>query len=385
MNNKEIKVSHLIALCHIVDGNNDFRKDIIEACGFDSNDGYEMFDSKDDIRIVYKFHDLVNEINRCYASDSNFSNFNLSIYPKQIQNFYLKYKDIFYTIEKFTNGNLIHFMAPILNQLYYSNNAGQFSYNIQESMRDRIECFNHAYNYILNNQENLDKMLAVLNRIQQLNFDMLEFNKDMDFTNEEMYMYTNFKNADSISYLDNMIVLPTIYSNICRISTSGSNYMIKISNLNEKEDFSTRIVVNSLIFDENRLPKKISKRNTFDKIINIYNEKKEDFIAINKLIELYTSICKYIKSASNELTPIDEEINKLNDIEIKEKLLELSSRIKADLDELKNVSFKIETDLAKNKSISPEVVSLLNKINVEETERKEKANWQKQHRHIRRF
>jgi len=155
--------------------------------------------------------------------------------------------------------------------------------------------------------------------------------------------------------------------------------------LNEKEDFSTRIVVNSLIFDENRLPKKISKRNTFDKIINIYNEKKEDFIAINKLIELYTSICKYIKSASNELTPIDEEINKLNDIEIKEKLLELSSRIKADLDELKNVSFKIETDLAKNKSISPEVVSLLNKINVEETERKEKANWQKQHRHIRRF
>lgn len=387
MSYNKVKVNHLIALCHIIDGYNDFRKDIIEACVLPSDKNYWLYGMNYDDAIVNKFENLFTEINKCYKNDSDISNFDLSIYPEKIQSCYLKYKDIFYTIEKFTNGNLLDFMSPIIYKIKYDRYTITSGNDTTAFMLDTIENFNCVYDYILSHQENLDKMLAVLNRIQQLDFDELEFNENIDFTSEKMYMYTNFSKASSIPYLDNIIALPTDDRDCCMVLTTGSNYMITIFNLDKREYLEKQIVVNSLVFDENRLPEKISKKNTFDKIINVYNEQNEDIITINELAELYPSIFKHIESASNELIPIDEGINQLNDIETKGKLLELLSRIKVDLEEFKNSYFKIETDLAEKNSMSQAAVALLNKINIEETKEREtqKKLWNYPHMGRRKF
>lgn len=378
-----IKIDYLIALCHTINSYNALIQDIAKECGPDGDlktfsiekYTYNTFDYESMTKTLDNLSELFKNIDKCYQSEFKHPNCNLSKHSKKIQEFYLKYIDVFDIIENFTHGELNKFMSPILISFEYSKFLNLMGNNALSFERNKIDTFIYFYKYIFSHQNNLDKILAVLNRIQQLGFDKLEF-KDIDFTKERTYVNSNFRALSSIVYLNNIVVLPTNNSE-CIISTTDSNYKIEMPVLIDKKEYNDAIVkkackitVNSLVFDVNSLPQKITKEDTLDKIINAYNqynEKKDIIDHIKKLTGLYTCICEYTDSSIKNLEPLDKKVNQLDDIEMKDKLLELLSRVKIDLNELKKAYVNFETDVAENNSISSKIVPLLNEMAIEET------------------
>lgn len=340
MENKEVKevyIDNLIALCHILDGYDEFNKNLRNL----------MADADNILNIDYlyriskdKFIHSAKNVNQFYKKNKIYciSKDKFINDAKNVNQFYEKNKIVVDTINKYID------IWDFIN----------FNYDIKGNLNNNSS-LNFFYQYILNNREDLDKILLVLNKIKELGFNCLKFDENLDFTTHEYNVYTVFDNNIRVEYLDNMERIPNYQSDVVKYKTTGSNYKISIIPLimggNEKiPKYDTEIIINSLTFNENRLPETILKENTFDKIISLAKDKREECSAIRNSIDLSMGL----DSLSSSLDFTNNLLSKIDDIENKDELLKVLSEMKLNLDKLKKASISYDNSLFDKYSISKE-------------------------------
>lgn len=315
----EILTKNLIALCYILDDYIEFNKDLRNLISTKYN--------RDDIWHLYKISNKKNIIG-----------------ANKVKKFYQRNKDVVDLINRYSN------ILEFINNSY--NCTGK---PIESSSLDFF------YQYIMNNKNNLEKMLAVLNRIKELGFKKLIFDENVDFTNAEYKINTKFEYNINIEYLDNMKANPNYHNDAVRYKTTESNYKIII----KSAIHNAEIVVNSLVFDANRLPNSISKEDIFNEILALKNSKLKECDAIKNSIDLNLNMEGLIL----HFFLINDIINRINDIENKDELLIMLAEMQTILDKLKMAASNYGIDIVKTyPTITPDILQKEKKLYLERIE-----------------
>lgn len=300
------KVNNLIALYNILDE-------------------FEEFEKRLRTVISPKYNrDFVNQL--WHISHGNFK-----IGTRKAKKFYEKNKMVIDTINTYST------ISMFINDNYdwYGNPKGS------------LQIF---YEYISDHKEQMEKILAVLVKLNELGIGELDFNDELDFTHETQKIYTQLSDNLEIAYLDNLTVIPDYNPGSLLYKTNDSNYKITVGfKSGENVRYRTKVVLNSLMFDPNRLPKNLSKEETFDKIIGLKEQKQEEYSAIRDSVTLGIGIDDLYAMFNS----INSKINSLESVERKSELIELLAKIKEAILKMQTISAEYNQQIAgKNPSIS---------------------------------
>ena len=203
--------------------------------------------------------------------------------------------------------------------------------------------------YICNNDDKINNILFVLNEIKQLGIKRMIFDEEFDFTTETNDINTKLSKNCKIMYYENMESFSNCSDDLIRYKTNGSNYRIEIFVSKTNELYANSIKLNSLVFDLNRLPKSISKEETFDKIINTRKE--------NQYIMSSVNLGVGIEDLETTVDKFDGIVNQVNDTETKIELMNVLKSIREDLNKLQIISDIYDQDIiSKHDSITQEVL-----------------------------
>ena len=314
---KYVEINNLIALYHILDD-------------------YEEFEKKLEMAISPK-----------YNRDFTLKLFDISkgkfrVFSRKIKKFYNENKSVIDTINKYSN--IINFINSIYG--YYGST-------------------HFFYEYFLSHKEDLDKIIELLERMKQLGFDDFTFNEDLDFTKESYDIYPTFRRNFRIIYVDNIVVSPSYTSEI-DYKTASSNYKIDLDVIgNEISDYGRKITLNSLLFDLNRLPVKLDRKNTFDRIIDLKKQQEEKNTSIRNSVDLSISV----SDLDEQLNSTSSIISKLDDVQNKSQLLEALLNIKGEVERLKTLSKQYDSSISeKEPSLTKEVLDREKKLQLKRIE-----------------
>lgn len=303
-----VEVNDLIAICHILNDYTKFTQNLKELI--------KNNNSRNIAFILYKIS----------KDEFVFSS-------RKEKKFYKDNKSVIDTINKYSNIQNI-----TINYLTEENSLDFF------------------YKYIKKHQDNLERILSVLEKIKKLGFDNLEFDEEKDFTNT-IYEIDTSSYINDISYLDNIEIVPNYENNIVEYKTTGSNYKIDTQlTFNTIEEYRKSIVVNSLLFDPKRLPEEITKETIYDIIVSLKKKEKKKCNKIRNSVDLSISIDDLYTQIKN----INKIIEQLNNEENKEQLHELREillEFKNNLNQLQKISSKYnESILKENPNITKDML-----------------------------
>lgn len=300
-------VCDLIALCYVLNEFEEFKNKLIN-----------LISSKCNRNLIYTLNQ-VSKGEYCFNA-------------KKERLFYKENKSVIDTINRYSNINT--FIYAIVND-------------------DNLEFF---YQYILNNKSKLGKIISLLKKIKELGFEKLEFNESLDFSNNEYVIDTNFAMNSNITYLDNIEVLPNYATNV-KYRTAGSNYSIMIHpsiilypSTRDFKEYGNQIIVNSLLFDESRLPESITKESIFDEIIELKNQQQDKCNKLRNSVNLSISI----EELYNQFNSTSKIVESLSNVESNRELIEILSNIKASIEKLKNISIEYNSSISKE---NPDITS----------------------------
>ena len=305
----EIKVSNVLILCDIVDFYPIFNEDLIE-----------LLENNEKLVISNTLSKLVSG--------------NYFIGHKDIKSFYKKHKYTIDIISKYDNIGLF------INDNYNTN--GIIHHNIYS-----------FYHYIEQNRSEINSIKRLLYSLIELGFDRINYNPSLDFTKEIYSMDKKFVNNIEIVYLDNLELVPNYPSSIVTYKSNGSNYMIILEkHCFSKEIYNQAILLNSLSFDIEKLPKSITKEVIFDHIYKLIDEKEDIYNTIKSAVELSVSIDDLYKNIDNTAKVIDN----IKDNDPKERLIEELNKLKQQLNTLKKIDDQYNLDISNNDSFVSESI-----------------------------
>lgn len=183
---------------------------------------------------------------------------------------------------------------------------------------------NEMYNYILQNKENLDKILAVLEKIDELYIGNVYFNKDLDFTNDVNEIKIWYDHCSLSDYYENIELIPSYSNDIVRIKTSDSIYKIHISSPGEYGMEDNDIYLNSLVFDSKRLPNSLKDLDILDKTFLLKDNLGKESDSIKNSVDFNIQIEKLLTDTNN----LNQFIGNIDDIQDREQLRQLLLSIK---------------------------------------------------------
>ncbi len=266
-----------------------------------------------------------------FAADLNNISHNKFLISKEVKNFYQENKQI---IDKINQSyNIFSFIIRV--------------YNYNGQIREQ---FLSMYDYINKNKDKTNIMLNVLHKIKDLQIDTVSFYENKDFTKDIYYITPKFEQNDDINYVNNIKIIPNYTSDIKYITT-GSNYKINAKLILNHFDFC-KISLNSLIFDASTLPKKMNKETIFDSIVKLNEEQQPKTEAIRNSVNLGISIDDLDKQYNYTFNML----NRLNNVDNKEKLLTTLQTIKENINKLKKISAQYDTTISKEEGLSSEIL-----------------------------
>ena len=193
--------------------------------------------------------------------------------------------------------------------------------------------------------EDIDKILAVLKKLKELKFDEIEFNREIDFTQEEQYVYTWFADNIEITYMDNMVIIPDYSSGYVKYKSNDSSYKITIGSFRGYY----KILLNNLVFDSNRLPDNSQKEDLFENIMALRNEKTDEITAVRNSVDIGVAI----QDLYNMFNIVSLKIDQIDDIDKKKELKELLVSIKETIEKMQAISKEYDKTIAsENPTIS---------------------------------
>lgn len=295
MKNKEIYITHMLALCHMYKEYDAFRIDL-----------------KEKLSKFYKGSDFVSILKRVSLGEYAFNS-------KIEKQFYNKHKLVIDTINTYTS-----------IQTFINLNFDEYGRSEPESSID------YFYEYILKNEKSLEKILELLYALKALGFNKFSFgNINLGYYNVSKY---NNKNQNVI-YLENMEAIPIASKDEIMYKSNSSNYKIVVETENGKN--KTKIILDNLIIDVNRLPKSVNKIDLLQQIRNLENsitKEKEviwDAVIISDSVDCLSYIYEYVL----------EKINETHDEKFKIKLLEILKQIEIKINELKLLNNNHNTEI----------------------------------------
>lgn len=300
-----VHVNNLIALCHILNDYDEFTQNLTR-----------LIKGKNNRDIVYNLYRI--------------SKGQVVIGSKKVKRFYENNKSVIDTINKFSS--ISEFIT--------------YNYDCRGNLREEpgVDFF---YKYITCHQNDLETILSLLEKIKKLGFDRLEFNEELDFTNNEYKVYTRFNDNFIVSYLDNMKAVPNYRSDVVEYRTTGSNYEIVADfSFSDLSKYGKKIIINSLLFDYKTLPEDITKEFIFDKIVSLKKEQQEDCDIIRNSVNLSIGV----DDLYSQFNTTSRIIECLKNVESKEQLHEILIGIKSYLEQLKSLSSKYDDSVSQNDS-----------------------------------
>lgn len=210
--------------------------------------------------------------------------------------------------------------------------------------------------YLKKNKENIDNIIDVLEKIQELGFDKIIFDENFDFTKEIYSVCTDIKGNFYIEYLDNMEAIPNYSKQSVKYKTNGSNYKITLALISSKISLSSpfnTIALNSLTFPKERLPEAIIESVTFDEIISLSSTVEKEKKIIRDAIDLNTSI----DDLTGVYKRIIKKIENIDSIANKEEIISLLNCIKDIIRTMEDVSEEHSKDvISKNTNITKQIL-----------------------------
>lgn len=291
---KDINILDLLALVEIFNEYEEFEKDLTKL----------LSNKRNSIDTIAKIRML--------------SNGEKGLYSKSIRTFYEKHKETIEKIKQYEN---------IQSFIYHS-------YDYEKGTK--------IYNYLNAHKNELEQIKKVIIKLKELGVDKIEFDEDFDFTKKAYYMYTWLTDNTSIHYVDNMEILPEYPHGKISYQTTGSNFEIKFgTSFGDISKIYNRAKVNSLTFDENKLPLSATKSDVIDYILMKQKEKEEDYQAIRYIIDL-RQVEHILESKLRRLEAILQNVDKLSD---KESVLKSLKTIKEELENIKAEIKQYEEDV----------------------------------------
>ena len=119
------------------------------------------------------------------------------------------------------------------------------------------------------------------------------------------------------------------------------------------------------MFDPNRLPVKLDRKNTFDRIIDLKKQQEEKNTSIRNSVDLSISV----SDLDEQLNSTSSIISKLDDVQNKNQLLEVLINIKGEVDKLKTLSEQYDSSISeKEPSLTKEVLDREKKLQLKRIE-----------------
>lgn len=208
------------------------------------------------------------------------------------------------------------------------------------------------YEYILNHKDEMDKILAVLEKLNELGFDSFEFNENLDFTTELYGVEPTFRKNRHITYVDNPEVIPS-YDSYITFGTTSSNYKMNLDILGDKIFGYKNIKLNSLLFDPKSFPESINRENTFDYILELKDAQRDQTNAIRNSVNLSVTV----DNLDMQLVASTIVIRKLDGVENKGEMLAILESIREDIEKLKTLSLQHDSRVSEQQPlVTPEVL-----------------------------
>ena len=294
--NYKIEIDNLIALYHIIDDFEEFEKKLKPAISTKYN--------RDFTYNLWK-------ISR--------GKFKLGAF--KARKFYKENKAIIDTINKYSD------ILSFINRSY-------------DWIGDPYGNLHFFYQYLIEHKNEIDKILSVLEKLKELGFTSFEFNENLDFTKETYNIDSSYNY--SITYVDNIKVIPH-YEYYIKYGTTSSNYKMELRT-NTKGEFSEygrEIILNSLLFNANRLPEKIDKETIIEPILKLKEEQQEKSAPIRNSVDINVSIF----DLETRLGYTINTISRLEGVKNKKELLEVLANIKQDVEKLRTLGSEYDSSL----------------------------------------
>ena len=263
-NNNSANTKNMIAFCHIINEFEEFRKNLSSI----NAKNYESF-----VQQLYE------------VSTGNFK-----IGAKKAKKFYNENKSVIDTINKYSQIN-------------------EFLIELDVKYETSI-----VYKYIMNNKSKIIKILGVLEELKYLGFEKFILDEEFDFTKKTYKADEIFEINFKVVYVDNIEVIHN-YGEAISYKTTNSNYEMNLeTSYDHFSNFGKKIYLNSLVFDKNRLPKKIDKETIFNLILNLKDSQEKN----NTIIRALASIKNDFENLKKICSEYDSSIIKQEPLLTKE-------------------------------------------------------------------
>ncbi len=225
------------------------------------------------------------------------------------------------------------------------------SISLLPSMKSKMDYY--YYEYLKDHKDEINKVIALLDKLESLGFTEIYFDENFDFS-KNIYQYIPYddsKDKLGISYLDNMYPIPNQSDNDITYATTSSNYRIINSALlsspifpeGEIKDYGNCILLNSLVFDPNRLPNSVDKGFIINELLQMESKIQGSSAMIRnstKMSHTYDNLIVQYEEANRRLDGL-ENMSLDEIINVKLSLL----MIKKGLEELKAISDEYDTSI----------------------------------------
>ena len=208
--------------------------------------------------------------------------------PNDVKEFYEKHQDFFQAIiEKRQASRYYVKVAPLIYPFLFS--------------WDNVPIANF-YHYLREHEDDVPKMLPVVDKLKKLGISEVTLDEDADFTSDVYYTSSTF----DITLLDNMETLPTYKKDVACYHSLDSKYKITRPRTEDKWYYndSREITLTSLAIAPETLPDSLEDDAIDELFSGMINETSEMNQAISRSVELYSMIIDYgeeIRSLSGGL------------------------------------------------------------------------------------
>lgn len=294
-----VRTIDAITFCQLIDEYGEFHKEFMDFLGA----------QKDPFKVIVALRKL-SQGQHCHTS-------------RKVKEFYNAYKKIIDTIGQNTG----------IQSFFFNNydwNYGRYKVFFKSD---------DFYQYLLANIDKKDKILAVLNRLKEFGFEEFELNQAWDFS-KHIYKaaFVTFDFNDVV-YLDNLEPIPEYRQGEVKYKTTGSNYQMEVriyssslcAKLYANRD---RIRLNSLTFDVDRLPKELSAKDIYDKIIGLASKKQQEYTAIKNSVDLSVGV----QDLEYLINRFNETVTKMESVDSKEQVLEELRNMQQSLKQIQTLS-----------------------------------------------
>lgn len=199
-------------------------------------------------------------------------------------------RKIAYDLAKVSEG-IYRFKYPKLRE-FYKNNKKEIDIINKNTSIDSFICYNYDkqgnpknsngldyfYKYLINNKENLNKIKILSYKLKEFNFYEIVLDRNNEVINE--YTLNNcFARNSKFVYSDKINIIYNDGKEFIKYNMNNSNYKMILYTTFDKDEilsYGRKIILKDLLFDINTLPTEITKKETFDKIINYANNITKD-------------------------------------------------------------------------------------------------------------